>query len=588
MALFCCFAIVDKLYSAPTIWVDQPSGITIISLSPNVVKPEPIKIEKRQPQPIQYYEIDKSSGVMIIRATNKVVAVAKHKELPVNKTVEKVAQVAISMSQSSAQPDDENSAIRLILSPDKKVGFNKESSEQELLLRFDLPINVKGSDAILNSLSHKLETIERGYDTLLIRNRGRSKYSVVSEGGQIAIDILPLPVQLDEQLNVKQDPARLELVKGRWLLENGRIVEARNKVEQLLQKQPDYLDALLELANIEERVGRWQEAVSILDIIEKDYPQMVEIPKNRKRIIDAFGRHVGVEFHKITSDNGEDQEIYILSGRAVPGRNIDANWQLQRRRVDFNALNDPTTGQGTSYNGYRHKGELNLEKITAKGSRVGFNLFAQDARFGLGLDISTPWQKGAVSSSISLQKPYWELPTAVVYGGYGNHISLGVRQRLATDTVFAVKGSYNQYGLDDVSQAAESLALAATITHTDNFGPGELYTQYGFDGEYLQDQVTMVNSSAQEYNPFPLDSREVHTLMVGWAYPWQGSYDGELQAGYGYDRINNSSGPIIYGNLGMLLKDNVKLKLDFSLNSISNRGGDVLIKNLGVALVRPY
>jgi tetratricopeptide (TPR) repeat protein len=475
------------------------------------------------------------------------------------------AQTLISLTEVEAKADFLELAIDGIRADEAFV------SNGEVVVYFSAPIDVQNIDALAEARADWIETIEYGYDSLVIRFAQDTELSTEIDGGTVRIRATRDTTDTDELIPGSADPQsiRLEYYRALVLIESGAVHKGRAILVDQLRRDPTNIEVILLLAQAEERLRRPRRAIALYDKALALDPNLPSAIRDRRRLNRDTADTVGITTRYQDVTNGETQVITTLDGRISSDTGFALSFEAQNRAMDSGTVSRPN-GDNGQFDGDRQRAEVTLTTPNNRFGAQSVSIFGstQVAGVGVGLDYvadDTTWQAEGLYS-----EPDFNFVEGIVEGGARDRLAGSWRRQLADLYELSAGLALNRYSLsgEHAGTGAETTAEIRRVIAA----PWPFATiGYRFDAEYILNSQTNDLTGA---NLLPLSSRETHNIDVSTEGYLTDFLRARGLAGYSYDRLNGGGGP--QAELNLIYEPLVDLEITTTLGTslTASRGTD--------------
>lgn len=468
-------------------------------------------------------------------------------------------------------------ALRIVLSWPRVPQYSEEVQARELLIRFSRPIEAPEALALPHQAPVWVSNVRTGYDSLLIHAAQDVVYTVDTEGEAVVITMHQAPQSTETTEEGSTEPInanehlRAELLRARALFESGAFEQARVILQQLIEEDPERVEPLVNLAELENRAGRWRKAVTLYNRAL----HLVNDPSVARAKAQLLAQHkqfvqaeVGVQHYQ----DADTQTFLTTTGRLFSGKWADVGFEYQARYVDAPSVARPN-GDTSGFSGVRHRLELNLSGAYTKGIDLTGRLFATEYDVGIGGDLSGAIGDGRLALALRYHEPYWVLVEGVVSGGAADRLSIEYAGALGHDFWVQAKAGVNAYSIGDEFHGAKSGTGTLAIRYLPPISAGTLSFGYIFDGEFPFDLTKKTDDNGMEFAPVNIIRREVHTMELSYVRDVTDALTIGGTFVYSYDRVGGN-GP--GGHAVLTYKPSIPWEFGMrgGMSSISLRGGD--------------
>lgn len=415
-----------------------------------------------------------------------------------------------------------------------------EIDGQELVIRFARPIAPEGVEQAALGFPEWIETIEYGYDSLVVRFGPSVRFSAeaTDRGVTVAAD-RPDP-EPSPSASAAADPQRIRLnyYRALTLIESGAVAEGRALLVGLLRADPRNIEVILLTARAEEQLGRPRRAVALYDRALALDPRLPFAIRDRQRLARDLADTARISTRYQDVENGETQIITILDGRLFSARGPTLSFSLENRFMEAGTLTRPDGSTG-SFEGDRQRGTLTLTAPREGDFLTSASLYASNDVAGVGAALDIDRGDSRYGFEARWSEPDYNFVEGIVYGGARDRIAADWQWLLDETYEVSAGGTLNRYSLDgDHAGAGVGLTFGVRRYLPEWWALSSV--GYQFDAEYI---LNAQDNPATGDDRLPLSSREGHTVDAT-AERRIGDY-ARVQGlvGYTYDRLNGG-GPL--------------------------------------------
>ncbi len=459
-----------------------------------------------------------------------------------------------------------DSHLRLLFSWNEPVEVRYEVDGRALLLQFSRPLPPALPAEISARANAWIEWSNTGYDRLLLHAKRDVVFAVESEGDahRVSVELLPArgatasaAVRGDRLSQQEKAALRLERLRAAWLADGGDLFSARRILDASLGQYPDNSELLVEIADIEARLGQWPKAASY-------YSQVLQLAGERQAVIAARSRLLSDHGSRFRLDmdwqqrhDADWQSISRLSGYGFLGEKTRLGVAYEKRSVRDGMFRH-ANGPPGFFEGERDYFELELQRYFEWAARARLSLFGGNGnppgmRAGYSQRLNAG-QRAWIDAAIGV--PAWDYVEGVVNGGTLDSLTVGWERpgrsgrRLPEDGMLSswISVSLRNYGIENDANVAGSQVIKLGARLLLSEASPRLSAGYQFDLE----QRTFVDArryAELEFHPLPIVSRQVHTLDALWFDRLSDYLRYEAGAGASYDVRNDAGGPFVIVNL---------------------------------------
>jgi tetratricopeptide (TPR) repeat protein len=479
------------------------------------------------------------------------------------------------------------SGLEFTLSWPEPTGVEVEKDARELLLRFNRPLGDAPVADLAVQYADLIENVRYGYDSILIRATRDVRFDVTPTERGVLVQLVPpaepKPQPQPDSADVQQDEFRLSYLRALALLQERKVSDAQQLLQQLHDQDPENLDVLASLAYTEVQLGRWQKA-------KKLYDEGLKIRPDEQRLI--AGRQ---ELQRQHGTSAETRNTYI--------NYHNSDWEVFTRQAGRYRLNDQwmvlgavetvyvdaqdirrVSGGESDFSGARVRGELGVDYDWQDSGVTRGTFFINPDSQGGALSHAFGPLLARTSARVAYHEAEWRYLQGVVNQGTRDQIAVKHSREIIPTLNGGLGVALNRYGVRNDDNVARSVQLDGFLRYTFRPAAPLLNLSYYLDAEYSHRDRER-NAAGERFTPLDVESREVHTLEV--------SAGGEIAKDLTYiagvggiaDRINDSFGPLGVLGVQYLIVSNVALDVYVRHALASSRGESGQYTEAGLALV---
>jgi len=429
------------------------------------------------------------------------------------------------------------------LEPDKTL------QGKNLVLRFDEPIETPGIEQFGKEIPLWIKNIKAGYDSLLIQATRNSAFQVLKSENKIIVQIKQLPLK-EETQSVEED-RELEHLESTLLLQTNKF-DAYSGITKLLEAHPDDPKFMADLAEVDNRLGRWRQAIKHYACAIRREPDSVGMKQAHGFLRGQFGPQVRVDQYYRDTTNAEIQQISRVMTRQTFCSNYMVGVAFENRIINDNLNRPRNNGKLQVFNGNRQRWNAYVEKAH-EFATTRFTIVGQETEAGASLEHRRQLRLGAVSLKGVYHEPYWDFAEGIIGGGTADRLQLRwlyqgnsplIGKFKSKNPINATLGiSANRYGVKDDDNVAESVKVLAEFHYQLNrLFPG-LSIGYEFNGLFVNLTETRINSQGNNFNPLPIQNIQTNAWDISLLNRITDHIRYDFTAGYKYDTRVKSKGP---------------------------------------------
>ena len=479
---------------------------------------------------------------------------------------------------------------QLTLSWPGAVSAEHRLNDRELSLRFSRPLGDAPLESIPDRLQGWVDNVLYGYDSVLL---------VLGQGVTVTVTAEPLGVRIDlaqETRSLRRSPEaeaaeraaqrRIDYFRALTLMEQNDLRQARALLAGLLAAQPDDAQSTALLAQVEERLGRWREAVRLYDRALELTPDEPSLVIGKARLLRERGEQARLDWDLFHVENADVQRIGRLTGNVEAGGNTTFLYALEHRTVDVDQA-VRSDGRMEPFHGMRSRAELALLHDWPELQQSRLALFAAPKTVGAGYTHGWRDEESGTRAGLSWREPTYTFIEGIVGAGRRDRVFVQHEERLKERWIATLGAGWNRYGLSGEPDLARSATVEGSLRYVLNQDGPLTSVAYLLDAEYVGRRAERTNAQGNLFVPLPVATREVHALQLNLDDALTDYWRYSLQAGYAYDRFNKG-GPQGAVALAYEPLDHLELGLRASYTRSTARGTGAAATAAGGYLIWRY
>jgi hypothetical protein len=398
---------------------------------------------------------------------------------------------------------------------------------------------------------------QEGYqETMLVAESGYRLKIMTSDDGTTWIhpERVDDPFQnaLNENFSIRND-----LTNARYNVETGGDYQAAQTSRALVKAHPNNPEVLGFAANIENFVGNWPRARTLINQARNIQPENEDIITLQRGIErqHASTIYIDGEWRRLADNN---EFITTIGGQYDVNENTQVGVVVQNDSVDSQTLVLPN-GQIGEFNDEKQRGEVFVRHFNENGDVSQLSIFGNNDTPGIGLYHAFINPLGNTRLGAEYHRPNWDFVEGVLTDATRDRVLIGHRKNFSNQITADVEVGLNRYNTKDFDDLSSTGTITANISRQVLDIP-YVAVGYGLDAEYEIDEENGINQNGAPFQRFPMDSREVHALTVFGNHQIDEDTTAEGFASYGYDRISGDSGPGIEGRITHYITDRVAIQ----------------------------
>jgi tetratricopeptide (TPR) repeat protein len=461
---------------------------------------------------------------------------------------------------------------------------------KNLLLLFAEPILTPEIEKFAQEIPSWIKSLKSGYDSFLIQTANSATFQVLKDKNQIIVHIKRLPSKQVVQTDT-EDKELLHL-ESSLLLQTNKF-EAHSRLTQMLAAHPKDPKIMADLASVEERLGRWRQAIKHYECALKLDPTAVENLQAKSFLHGRSGPQVRVDQYYRDTTNSEVQTVSRLKARQSYCSDYTFGVAVENRLINDNLVRPRINGTLQTFKGNRQRWSSYIEKAH-DFSTTRFSIVGQETEPGAQLEHRRQLPLGELSLAGVYHEPYWEFVEGLVDEGtadrvrlqwiYEGHSPIIGKYRSKNPFSGSVGVSLNRYGVEDDNSVAESIKLLAELRYQIIRLWPWLSVGYQFNSEYVNLTETRIDSAGANFNPLPIQSVQTHAWDVSLTNHINKNLRFDLTSGYKYDDRVKTKGPFVFFDLIYDSLSNVEIGAHVQFNQETIRGSSNTFTQIGTFL----
>ena len=444
------------------------------------------------------------------------------------------------------------------------------SNGRELKINFDQ--SIEGASPIGFGNASKLawlEHSETGYDSISIS--AKPGYIVrYTPTSQDSFEVIPAaePQYSPQVETQRQQDLRLQLLYARIEQDSGQTARANERVAILKQYYPNDPQLLSYEASLASASGDRKQAVALLQQAQTSSPQNEDLAQQLQNAqastkvtvpLSVTGSNYAKLDEAYRGIGKNDEWITTASGAVVKGR-TEVGFNIQNDFASTNNTRRASDGRFGNYNLDRQRGEVYGAYTVNSGERLQASVFGNNSTAGVGGYFDVASRIGHLQLLAEAHRPYWDFVEAVAEDATRDRVGVKDYANITPTLSIGVETSLNNYNIDladSVRQTALARVSLVQQLQAQTAQQPYLGVGYGFDGEYKTggDPKTRTDYQGNQFQPFPLTDREIHSLTGIYQDDWTPKTHARLVGGIAYNRFGSSFFPLADGRVDYDLTD---------------------------------
>ncbi|HIJ82763.1 MAG TPA: hypothetical protein HPQ00_00990 [Magnetococcales bacterium] len=403
----------------------------------------------------------------------------------------------------------------LIIILESELQVRSVLSYEDFAAHFNHPIAVEGANLLFQRFPDwlGLVRVRYGYDSLRIVWRPGVKAAWVKGNGRHALR-LKRTAELEKQTQEPEesdDPmASLHQLQARLMALSGAPSLPTQPVPTD-KTDAGQVQALADLAALQEQAGMWMEALETYDKALRQKPNDPDLQKNHKRLVatHAGTLSVGTAYADNRMDGVMRQTFYGRFEQPLNNR-LRLKGGLADNHID--AI-DPWPVFSERVNEHFVQYQLGLIRDETDGARTILTLAARP-QLGFEATHEYPAWSGSWEGKLRLRYPDENETVSLLHQGVRDQVGLARRDQWGSEWETRLFAAANRYHLSGFDNAARSYQIQESLQWRPGLGP--LHLQYDFSREYPQDLRFSSKEDGSLFSPYPIPRNESHALAIGW------------------------------------------------------------------------
>lgn len=483
------------------------------------------------------------------------------------------ARQATAQLQTEAGPD--RADVRIDWAD--RVGVEVFNDRRELLLRIDRPVDSRLIEGLAEGMPEWLEGVSSGYDSILFIGREDTRFDVAHDGGLTAIALTRAAA--GEGVAKDREDVRLEILRARLKARQGDTGDAKLRLANLKDENPENADVVAEMASIEASLGSWRRASELystaygLDQTRRDFAAA------RRALDRENGSQIRLDVDYQQVQDGDLQIPVVLTGRFLPTDTLDAGIRLENRFLDDDQVLR-VNGVTEAVNLSRQQGEVHVGGSPDSGQRLEGAVLGSAGGPGAELRYTFRTPDALYGFTATWNRAYWDLVEALVDEGVQDRIALRHERQFSRRWSGELGAALNHFGVDGISTAATSIQVNGAVRYLVPWRAADLSIGYAFDAQYVGTIETRRDANGNAFNPLPLTDTEFHSLTAFLSDTFLDDWRYNLFGSLSLDRFGGF-GPSLGAELFWEAGDEIQFGLRAGHSRASGRGDDAVFTRLG-------
>jgi hypothetical protein len=432
----------------------------------------------------------------------------------------------------------------------KPVFYRQCADACTLCLEFNQELANADFEEVQTALQFITLRFETGYNTLAIGTARPSVFCTQRLDNIFILDIYP---NYNSTVFI---PRVLKVARIRLLVEARLFGPAFCALKHFLTEYPEDRDGLVLLAELEEVLPRWQNAVAILSYLRLRLPYDTVVQAALHNAYYPHTSFVRFERQAVRYIDQAMEYIYRMSAEYIFNRTpeqfcyIGGNFEVHRGHIASGFITN-LDGSTSGFKGTRYQGQLYLRKEVRDGTELTGIVYATEGVVmggGVRYAFLVPCIQGRLALSADWHKPYWFTYETFVHFGREDRIYAEAEARYNRFFDQYLRGGVHRVGIEHVPDGWASVRLnGGAYGHFYVTPTADVALHYDFDAEYVFHNATRTNAAGEEFQPVPLSTYEFHTFkceFVGLYGYW------EVTSGVGYTQNRFGTGGL-NANIGL-------------------------------------
>lgn len=476
--------------------------------------------------------------------------------------------------------------------------------QSNVVLALNQPLSELDLDKAGQAVDAWVESLWGGFDSLLVRPRAGVILHSETRGNRLTLTLTRKQAQTKAQKqsnpsapkaiaanppsipvaapSVRQQ-RRLERLEALWLFRNDQPQRAAAKLRALIDRYPDAVQARIDLAQVEQSMGRWQKALHLYQTVLDLKPDNRAVVAAKVALLKEHSSFVELRSHDESFGDTEEEQNLTLKARL----RLD-EWfalEVEQETLDLNEKVAITRANGESglFQGQRNDLTLRLLYHRDAHGWGQLALSSNGKETGLFLRHHLLRDNGLYWLEAGLNETWNELPVAAIDYGTRDRLGVGYRTDWKYRLYFNTDSAINRYHLNGRNDVAKSWEWNLGLRYRFPAIAPNLDVGYALDKERPFAQQDHMDANGNPYKPLGLIHSEVHSLDLQWSDRLVDYLQANARVGYGKDRYNGK-GPFL--NLGLTYEPLPELEagLFYDIDNTSGRAGNNTLTRLGAYL----
>lgn len=385
--------------------------------------------------------------------------------------------------------------------------------------------------------------------------------------------------------NGPRETVTLLQTRARWFRETGNVGLAEKILCRLYAEDPENVDLLASVADVEYVLGSWRRSLSALNIAECRQPGNESLRRAKHDLLADHSPYMAGNYEYRKTGDDQREHFSRLYGKSYL---LSYSYLSCRAEWDLIHVNDFINMYGVleDANETVPRGFIAIGNDFCSGMNVLGTLFLAEGIFGAGGEASVYDSTGQWTVLGWLNSPCWDFVETTLQHGTKDRVLVGRKQRIRRWLEAELALALNRYNLVGLTNAASSWSAVGLVV----FRPfpdssvkqwlgrdSNFSLNYGLDKENRTSIVTRIDANGFPFNPVPLTNREDHTFYFYLEKKLCQLAIFQSYGGYVYDTVARGKARPV-GGVSVVLgkKDWWEGRFDFNHSTSTEREGEIV------------
>ena len=459
---------------------------------------------------------------------------------------------------------------------------------RKLIFRFDRGIEAKGISNLPQNIPDWIEDTFVGFDSIAIKTPHPSSFKIFKGKNRVFIKVSAVSPPKDKHANEE-----LGHLKSALFAKQPKFI-AHQKLSQFSKENPGDPQILADMAEVEEGLGRWREAMDLYAQSLELRPGNRDLYLSRSYLHEEHGPQVRADQYYQDTEDEEIQWVTRVLARQTFFKHYMVGVKFENRVIDDNEIRNDLDGNPRVFDGNRNRWEAYAERSHGF-AHTRLSILGQEDEPGAALQHRRELAMGRLLLRGSYNEPYWEILEGIIDQGTVSQLQAVYSYEQPQPMIMNDKEygyfsgllgmSLKRFGVEDRNNVADSVEFLGEVRYHPSQLLSGLSFGYSLDLEYVDITDTRIDVNGDNFDPLPIEDIRNHAFDVSLARSYNRHWRYDLSAGYNFDSRTNDGGPFVLVNVLRDTLSNLQVGLNFEINQQLNRGENNSFTKIGAFLL---